>query len=95
MLIVSLNSFDLLESSVRFLFRVDVFYHERDLDSVQLIVMINSVVCIAVVSQKSSNTSVELVEMFFLEVLDSHSCDESSSASIYLSQKSISHEHES
>ena len=74
MLIVFLNSFDLLESSVHFSFRVDDLYHERGIDSVELIVMINSnVVCIAVIFQKSSNASVELVEMFFLEEFESHS----------------------
>ena len=74
MLIASLNSIDLLEDSVHFSFRVDDLYHERSLSSVELIVVINSdVLCIAVFFQKSSDARVELVEMFFLEELESHS----------------------
>ena len=73
-LIASLNPIDLLEGSVHFSFRVDDLYHERGLSSIELIVVVNSdVVCIAVFFQKSSDARIELVEMFFLEELESHS----------------------
>ena len=49
MFIAFLNLFNLFESSVYFSFRVDDFYHEKDMNSVELIIMINShVICIAV-----------------------------------------------